>query len=104
MLNEIGQSQSGASMLVEERRQRVLGLVSQRGFVALADLAQAIQVSESTIRRDLDHLHKEGVLRRTHGGAIYLGGEGNGDSGGLPALEDRSGKQLEEKRAVARLA
>ena len=42
-------------MLVEERRQRVLDLVSERGFVALADLAQTLEVSESTIRRDLDY-------------------------------------------------
>lgn len=86
-------------MLVEERRQRVLDLVSQRGFVSLGDLAQAIQVSESTIRRDLDHWHAQGVVRRTHGGAMFVG---NGTE--LPALEDRETKQLEEKRAIARAA
>jgi DeoR/GlpR family transcriptional regulator of sugar metabolism len=86
-------------VLVEERRQRVLDLVSKRGFVALKDLAQVIGVSESTIRRDIDHWHKEKVLRRTHGGAMYVG-----DGSTLPALEDRSASQLEEKRAVARVA
>jgi DeoR/GlpR family transcriptional regulator of sugar metabolism len=86
-------------MLVEERRQRVLDLVSQRGYVALADLARAIQVSESTIRRDVGYWHREGAVRRTHGGAVYVG---NGS--GLPALEERTGSQLEEKRAVARAA
>jgi DeoR/GlpR family transcriptional regulator of sugar metabolism len=86
-------------VLVEERRQRVLDLVSQRGFAALADLAQAIQVSESTIRRDLDYWHQQGALRRTHGGAMYVG-----DAAGLPALEERSASQLEEKRLVARAA
>jgi DeoR/GlpR family transcriptional regulator of sugar metabolism len=82
---------------VEERRQRVLELVSRRGFATLNDLAQAIKVSESTIRRDLDYLHQHGLLKRTHGGAMY-----NGD--GLPALEERSSSQLEEKRLVARAA
>jgi DeoR family fructose operon transcriptional repressor len=86
-------------MLVEERRQRVLDLVSERGFVALTDLAQSIDVSESTLRRDLDYWHKQGVLRRTHGGAIYVG-----DAATLPALEERSASQLEEKRAIARTA
>ncbi len=86
-------------MLVEERRQRVLDLVSQRGFMSLADLAQTIQVSESTIRRDLDHWHQQGVVRRTHGGAIYVG-----DGAALPALEDRATKDLAEKRAIARSA
>jgi DeoR/GlpR family transcriptional regulator of sugar metabolism len=86
-------------VLAEERRQRVLGLVSERGFIALNDLAQAIQVSESTIRRDLDYWHQQGVLRRTHGGAMYIG---NGSA--LPTLEERSASQLEEKRAIARAA
>ena len=86
-------------MLVEERRQRVLDLVSERGFVALTDLAQAIDVSESTLRRDLDYWHKQGFLRRTHGGAMFVG-----DAATLPALEDRSASQLDEKRAVARVA
>jgi DeoR/GlpR family transcriptional regulator of sugar metabolism len=87
------------TVLVEERRQRVLDLVSRRGFVALTDLAAAIQVSESTIRRDLDYWNQQGVLKRTHGGAIYLG-----DGSTLPALEERSTSQIEEKRAIARAA
>jgi DeoR family fructose operon transcriptional repressor len=87
------------SVLVEERRQRVLDLVSRQGFVALADLAQTTQVSESTIRRDLDYWHQQGVLKRTHGGAIYVG-----DGAGLPALEERAASQREEKRAIARAA
>src|SRR4051794_5259501 len=86
-------------MLVEERRRRVLDLVSAKGFVALADLAQAIQVSESTIRRDLDYWHQQGSLRRTHGGAIFVG-----DGSSLPTLEERSSSQLEEKRAIAQVA
>jgi DeoR/GlpR family transcriptional regulator of sugar metabolism len=86
-------------VLVEERRQRVLELVTRQGFVGLADLAAEIQVSESTIRRDLDYWHQQGVLKRTHGGAIYVG-----DGWGLPALEERTAAQLDEKRAVARAA
>src|SRR5579871_3897631 len=86
-------------MLVEERRQRVLDLVSTRGFVALTDLAEAIEVSESTLRRDLDYWHKQGLLRRTHGGAMYVG-----DVATLPALEERSASQLDEKKLIARAA
>jgi DeoR family transcriptional regulator, fructose operon transcriptional repressor len=89
----------GRIVLVEERRQRVLDLVSKQGFVALTDLAKAIQVSDSTIRRDLDFWSDEGLIRRTHGGAIYVG-----DGATMPALEDRSSAQLAEKRAVARAA
>jgi len=86
-------------VLVEERRQRVLDLVSQKGFVALDDLAEAIQVSTSTIRRDLDYWHQQGALRRTHGGAVYVG-----DGAAFPALEERSTSQIDEKKAIARVA
>jgi DeoR/GlpR family transcriptional regulator of sugar metabolism len=86
-------------VLVEERRQRVLDLVSERGFVSLNDLTEAIPMSESTLRRDLDYWHQQGVLRRTHGGAMYVG-----DAGSFPALEERSTVQLDEKKAIARAA
>jgi DeoR/GlpR family transcriptional regulator of sugar metabolism len=86
-------------VLVEERRQRVLELVKKRGFMALDDLKQAVGGSESTLRRDLDFWHEKGVLRRTHGGAIYAG-----DGTALPALEERSASQLQEKREIARAA
>ena len=86
-------------MLVEERRQRLLDLVSNRGFVALDDLAHDLGASHSTIRRDLDYWHRQGSVRRTHGGAIYVG-----DASALPALEERSSSQPEEKRAIAQIA
>jgi DeoR/GlpR family transcriptional regulator of sugar metabolism len=86
-------------VLVEERRQRVLDLVSKRGFVALKELARALQASESTVRRDVDFWVEEKMLRRTHGGAVYVGGAGT-----LPALEERSTAQLDEKRQIARAA
>jgi len=86
-------------VIVDERRKRVLDLVSQKGFISLNDLAQSIRVSESTLRRDLDYWHQQGALKRTHGGAIYVG-----DGSALPALEERSASQLEEKKAIARAA
>lgn len=86
-------------MLVEERRQKVLDLLSERGFVALADLAHALQTSESTIRRDLVFWDRRGLIRRTHGGAVYVA-----DNQPLPPLEERSSSQLEEKRSIARAA
>src|SRR5258708_37172394 len=78
---------------------KVLDLVSQHGAVALADLAQSIQVSESTIRRDLDYWHQQGVLKRTHGGGLYLG-----ESGMLPGPGERAEKPSEEKKNMARVA
>ena len=85
--------------MVAERRKRVLDLVHRKGVIALEDIAREIEVSQSTLRRDLNYWHEQGVLKRTHGGAIYLG-----DNSGLPALEDRMGRQTLEKRAIARSA
>jgi DeoR/GlpR family transcriptional regulator of sugar metabolism len=86
-------------VFVEERRQRVLELVSRQGFISLADLAREISKSESTVRRDLEYWDKQGKIKRTHGGAFFVG-----DGSTLPALEERSSSQLDEKRVIARAA
>ena len=86
-------------MIVEERRQRVLDVLSERGFMALGDLAQITEASESTIRRDLDYFAEKGLLKRTHGGAVFLN-----EKESLPALEERTGIKIEEKQSIARAA
>jgi DeoR/GlpR family transcriptional regulator of sugar metabolism len=78
----------------------VLDLVSRRGVVGLEELAEAIAVSESTIRRDIDFWNKRGALRKTRGGAMVAGNGG----GGLPAFEERTAAQLDEKKAIAKVA
>jgi DeoR/GlpR family transcriptional regulator of sugar metabolism len=87
------------TVLAEERRQKVLELVSQQGFVSLTDLAKSIDASESTLRRDLEYWDQRGIIKRTHGGAVYVG-----DGASLPALEERSASQVEEKRLIAETA
>ncbi len=60
-------------MLAEERRSLLLELVRTRRFASLEELAGQLQVSESTIRRDLDQLEEAGSAKRTHGGVLYTG-------------------------------
>jgi DeoR/GlpR family transcriptional regulator of sugar metabolism len=86
-------------MLLQERRQHVLDLISRKGFATLMELAQTLEVSESTLRRDLAFWQQKGLLKRIHGGAMFTG-----ESGSLPPLEERSEKQLAEKQAIARAA
>lgn len=86
-------------MLVEERRQKVLELVNERGFVALGELAKALNTSESTIRRDLDYWDEHGLIKRTHGGAVF-----REDVHGMPALEERTARAIDEKRQIAQAA
>src|ERR1051326_1168140 len=90
---------AGVAVLVEERRQKILDLVNEHGFISLGELAQKLNASESTIRRDLDYWGHQGFLKRTHGGAVVLD-----DHNGLPPLEERSARELEEKRAIAKTA
>ena len=53
-----------------QRRAQILGFLQSHGAVTLKQLSQALQVSVSTLRRDLDELEAEGLLDRTHGGAM----------------------------------
>ncbi|MBN1298207.1 MAG: DeoR/GlpR transcriptional regulator [Actinobacteria bacterium] len=57
-------------MLGEERRQYILNLISKTGSIKAIDLARTLNLSEITIRRDLDRLAEKGLIKRTHGGAI----------------------------------
>lgn len=84
-------------MQPEERRHRVLEFVRMSGgFASLPQLASELQVSESTIRRDLDVLEETGAARRTHGGVFYVGGAPQ-----LPAFELREPEQWAKKHAIA---
>jgi DeoR family transcriptional regulator of aga operon len=58
------------SLLPAQRRQRIVDFLRRHGAVTLAQLEQALDVSLSTLRRDLDALAAEGVIDRTHGGAL----------------------------------
>lgn len=59
--------------MIEARRQAILSHIEATGTVRVTDLSQKLQVSEMTIRRDLERLEAEGLLRRTHGGAVWKG-------------------------------
>lgn len=58
--------------LPASRKARLAAYVTEAGQVTVAALATSFGVSADTIRRDLDQLDNEGVLIRTHGGAIAL--------------------------------
>lgn len=59
-------------MLVLERRKAITKLLDDQGSVRVAALAARFEVTEETIRRDLDYLESEGRLRRSHGGAVSV--------------------------------
>jgi len=84
-------------MLLDQRRHEILGLIEAEGFVSLQTLSERAGVSESTVRRDLEFLEGLGQIRRTRGGAAYIGES-------IATLDERSVLALAEKRAVGKAA
>jgi len=94
---------SGASArrrLPAGRKADLAAYVEQAGEVTVGDLAEHFAVSIDTIRRDLDQLDREGVVIRTHGGAVSAADAQLKDR----ALDVRLRMQTEEKDKIARLA
>jgi DeoR/GlpR family transcriptional regulator of sugar metabolism len=71
-------------------------LIRSQGFVSIPDLRAALDVSESTIRRDLDYLESEGEAQRTHGGVFSTG-----PTASLRQFADRRAGQWDRKRQIA---
>lgn len=57
-------------MLAIERRREILARMRSDGKVIVSELARDFEVTEETIRRDLDRLDKEGLVSKTYGGAV----------------------------------
>jgi DeoR/GlpR family transcriptional regulator of sugar metabolism len=89
-------------MLIPERQSRLRELLQRRGMSDLDSLAAELSVSQSTVRRDVEQMVSEGLVRRTHGGVIWLG------DAGAPtrpyAFDQRMGYEIEAKRAIAKAA
>jgi DeoR family glycerol-3-phosphate regulon repressor len=52
-----------------DRRRDILAIVAEQGFATIEALARRFDVSAQTVRRDIIHLQREGLVRRFHGGA-----------------------------------
>ncbi len=87
-------------MYAEERQQSIAQLLSRRGRLSVADLAQEYDVTTETVRRDLSALERAGVVRRVHGGAVPAGSLTVLES----AVSDRDQAQSEEKDRIAKAA
>jgi DeoR/GlpR family transcriptional regulator of sugar metabolism len=59
-------------VLVAERQRKIVDLVNERLSIRVSELSNVFNVTEETIRRDLERLEKEELLRRSHGGAVSI--------------------------------
>lgn len=86
-------------MFAQERHSVILDLLDKEGSVRVASLADRLQVTEETVRRDLERLDLERKLVRIHGGALPLT-----DAEREQPFEVRRSAQQREKDAIARIA
>lgn len=84
-------------MLVDERRQTILQVIEKKGFVTLNQLMELVGASDSTVRRDLEVLDGNGQIRRTRGGATYVGES-------LTSFDVRRTKARKQKERIAEAA
>lgn len=59
-------------MLPAKRRAMILDHLRSQGPTSIGELAATLGGSQSTVRRDLEHLVEGGYLERTHGGAVLI--------------------------------
>jgi DeoR/GlpR family transcriptional regulator of sugar metabolism len=87
------------SLIPAQRHDRIQAYLQQQRVASIAELSQWLEVSEATIRRDLESLESSGILERTHGGAILtrrLPSE--------PIYTDSAGLHPHEKRHIGAAA
>jgi len=95
----IGESKGSEKLFAEQRKRRILEVLTQGQSVRVADLCLLLQASPASVRRDLKELQTAGLLTRTHGGAVN-----NGTAAFEPSLAEKEDRLRAEKKAIASVA
>lgn len=94
----IQQGTSQRKLLSPEREERILAALGD-GVRTIAELAGELQVSEATVRRDLQSLERRALAMRVHGGAIRMR-QGRAE----PLFHEKTGHRAGEKERIAERA
>ena len=86
-------------MLARERQNTIVEIVNREGSVRVKNLSKKFGVTEDSIRKDLAHLEKDGMLKKTYGGAVRVRTNSHDRY-----VSQRIGKNVEEKRVIAKRA
>lgn len=86
-------------MLASERKLKIIELLEQKHSVTVSELTRLFPVSLETIRRDLESLESEGLLKRVYGGAVSIKKMKNYEH-----LSRRSSENIEGKLELAQNA
>src|SRR5215469_320503 len=87
---------SSPPFFAAERQEKIAALIATRGRVHLDELASVFEVSQPTLRKDLTILEQQGLVKRTHGGALSTRAPAERD------IMSRFVENVEAKRAIAR--
>ena len=82
-----------------ERQEKTLRLVKDKEMVTVDELSALFKVSKATIRRDLEELYSQGLVRRQHGGASKVLIKSK-----EPPLLQRSSLLSDEKKKIGKAA
>lgn len=88
------------NLLAEQRRALILEEVRRHGGARVNELTRQLNVSDMTVRRDLDALARRGALEKVHGGAVPLAEASTHE----PGFEAKSSLELSAKEDIARAA
>lgn len=86
-------------MFAEERKSKILDSLNKNGKVKVSELSKIYEVSEVTIRRDLQELEEAELIKRVHGGAVL-----NDNTKFEPTFSEKIDKFYDEKESVGKLA
>ncbi|MBP3039196.1 DeoR/GlpR transcriptional regulator [Bacillaceae bacterium Marseille-Q3522] len=86
-------------MLAAERRLRIIEYVNKHHSATISTLAEAFNVHEATIRRDLTSIERTSNLKRTHGGVIV-----EKWAQVEPSFNERAGQNPDEKMRIGKMA
>ena len=88
-------------MLAEERLSRIMKLLSQQRTATVQELCEALDASESTIRRDLNELDRMGKVNKVHGGATLPDSQFLADE---PTMAAKEALAVVQKKCIAKAA
>ena len=86
-------------MPITERQNNIIEIIKKNQKVSVNELADKFYISESSIRRDLDKLQNDGIIKRVHGGAVIVNGSSN-----EPPYDLRTYQYTVEKKRISEYA
>lgn len=100
MTERDGRVDDNQNLLAEQRRALILDEVRRRGGVRVNELTRRLNVSDMTVRRDLDALARQGLVEKVHGGAVPVAEPTSHE----PGFEAKAVLELSAKESIAREA